>query len=134
MIVFADIETESLKAEKIWCIFTKEKDTGVVNQFLNLHEDMAERERFIEYAKKVTRWVGHNFINFDGPVINRIVGPVIDMTKIVDTLVVSMTVDFGIGSHSLGTWGEKLGYPKDNFKDFEGGLTQEMLDYCHRES
>lgn len=133
MIVFADIETESLKAEKIWCICTKEKDTGVVNQFLNLHEDMAERERFIEYAKKVTRWVGHNFINFDGPVINRIVGPVIDMTKIVDTLVVSMTVDFGIGFHSLATWGEKLGYPKDNFKDFEGGLTQEMLDYCHRD-
>ena len=133
MIVFADIETESLKAEKIWCICTKEKDTGAINQFLNLHEDMAERERFIAYSKKVTRWVGHNFINFDGPVINRIVGPVVDMTKIVDTLVVSMTVDFGIGSHSLGTWGEKLGYPKDNFKDFEGGLTQEMLDYCHRD-
>lgn len=133
MIVFADIETESLKAEKIWCICTKEKDTGAVNQFLNLHEDMAECERFIAYSKKVTRWVGHNFINFDGPVINRIVGPVIDMTKIVDTLVVSMTVDFAIGSHSLGVWGERLGYPKDSFKDFEGGLTQEMLDYCHRD-
>lgn len=133
MIVFADIETESLDAKKIWCICTKEKDTGIVNEFLNVHKDMAERERFVEYAKKVTRWVGHNFINFDGPVINRIVGPVIDMTKIVDTLVVSMSVDFGIGSHSLATWGEKLGYPKDNFKDFEGGLTQEMLAYCHRD-
>ena len=133
MIVFADIETEGLDAKKIWCICTKEKDTGITNEFLNVHIDMAERARFVEYAKKVTRWVGHNFINFDGPVINRIVGPVIDMTKIVDTLVVSMSVDFGIGSHSLATWGEKLGYPKDNFKDFEGGLTQEMLSYCHRD-
>jgi DNA polymerase-1 len=133
MIVFADIETEGLDAKKIWCICTKEKDTGITNEFLNVHIDMAERARFVEYAKKVTRWVGHNFINFDGPVINRIVGPVIDMTKIVDTLVVSMTVDFGIGSHSLATWGEKLGYPKDNFKDFEGGLTEEMLSYCHRD-
>lgn len=133
MIVFADIETESLKAKKIWCICTKEKDTGIVNEFLNVHVDMVERARFVEYAKKVTRWVGHNFINFDGPVINRIVGPVIDMTEIVDTLVVSMSVDFGIGSHSLATWGEKLGYLKDNFKDFEGGLTDEMLSYCHRD-
>jgi len=133
MIVFADIETESLEANKLWCLCAKEKSTGITHQFLNLHEDEQERERFKQYAKKVTRWVGHNFINFDAPVINRIVGPVIDMSKIVDTLVVSMTVDFGIGSHSLGTWGEKLGYPKDNFKDFEGGLTQEMLDYCHRD-
>lgn len=133
MLVFADIETESLKAEKIWCICIKEKESGTTHQFLNVHEDEQERERFKQYASKVTRWVGHNFINFDAPVINRIVGPVIDMRKIVDTLVVSMILDFGIGSHSLGTWGEKLGFPKDNFKDFEGGLTQEMLDYCHRD-
>ena len=86
MIVFADIETEGLDAKNIWCICTKENDTGITNEFLNVHIDMAERARFVEYAKKVTRWVGHNFINFDGPVINRIVGPVIDMTKIVDTL------------------------------------------------
>ena len=133
MIVFADIETESLKPHKLWCLCVKEKESGKTHQFVNLHENEEERDRFKQYAKGVTRWVGHNFINFDAPVINRIVGPVIDMQKIVDTLVVSMLIDFGIGSHSLGTWGEKLGYPKDNFKDFEGGLTQEMLDYCHRD-
>lgn len=133
MIVFADIETESLKPNKLWCLCVKEKESGKTHQFVNLHENEEERDRFKQYAKGVTRWVGHNFINFDAPVINRIVGPVIDMQKIVDTLVVSMLIDFGIGSHSLGTWGEKLGYPKDNFKDFEGGLTQEMLDYCHRD-
>lgn len=133
MIVFADIETESLTPDKLWCICVKEKESGKTHQFVNLHENEEERDRFKQYAKGVTRWVGHNFINFDAPVINRIVGQVIDMQKIVDTLVVSMLVDFGIGSHSLSTWGEKLGFPKDNFKDFEGGLTQEMLDYCHRD-
>ena len=66
---------------------------------------MAERARFGTYAKKVTRWIGHNFINFDGSVIHMFVVPVIDMTNIVDTLVVSMSVHFGIGSHSLATWG-----------------------------
>ena len=133
MIVFADIETESLTPDKLWCICVKEKESGKTHQFVNLHENEDERDRFKQYAKGVTRWVGHNFINFDAPVINRIVGQVIDMQKIVDTLVVSMLLDFGIGSHSLSTWGEKLGFPKDNFKDFEGGLTQEMLDYCHRD-
>jgi hypothetical protein len=133
MIVFADIETNDLNADKLWCICVKEKDTGKVHEFHNLHEDQAERTRFKDYAKKVTRWVGHNFINFDAPVINRHLGDVIDMSKIVDTLVVSMLIDFGIGSHKLATWGEKLGYPKDNFSDFQGGLTQEMLDYCHRD-
>ena len=133
MIVFADIETESLTPDKLWCICVKEKESGKTHQFVNLHENEEERDRFKQYAKGVTRWVGHNFINFDAPVINRIVGQVIDMQKIVDTLVVSMLVDFGIGSHSLATWGEKLGFPKDDFKDFEGGLTQEMLDYCHRD-
>ena len=133
MIVFADIETESLTPDKLWCICVKEKESGKTHQFVNLHENEEERDRFKHYAKGFTRWVGHNFINFDAPVINRIVGQVIDMQKIVDTLVVSMLVDFGIGSHSLGTWGEKLGFPKDDFKDFEGGLTQEMLDYCHRD-
>ena len=133
MIVFADIETESLTPDKLWCICVKEKESGKTHQFVNLHENEEERDRFKQYAKGVTRWVGHNFINFDAPVINRIVGQVIDMQKIVDTLVVSMLIDFGIGSHSLATWGEKLGFPKDDFKDFEGGLTQEMLDYCHRD-
>ena len=133
MIVFADIETNDLNADKLWCICVKEKETGKVHEFHNLHEDQAERTRFKDYAKKVTRWVGHNFINFDAPVINRHLGNVIDMSKIVDTLVVSMLIDFGIGSHKLATWGEKLGYPKDNFSDFQGGLTQEMLDYCHRD-
>jgi len=133
VLVFADIETESLTPDKIWCICTKEKDTGRTDQFVNLHSDMEERDRFIAYSKRVTRWVGHNFINFDAPVINRIVGQVIDPQKIVDTLVVSRLIDFGIGSHSLGVWGQRLGYPKDNFKDFEGGLTQEMIDYCHQD-
>jgi len=45
--------------------------------------------------------------------------------------VVSRMLDYNIqGGHSLDAWGKRLGLYKGNFKDFEGGLTQEMIDYC----
>ena len=37
------------------------------------------------------------------------------------------------GGHSLRAWGERLGDFKDNFTDFDGGLTQEMIDYCKQD-
>jgi DNA polymerase I-like protein with 3'-5' exonuclease and polymerase domains len=35
--------------------------------------------------------------------------------------------------HSLAAWGNKLGYPKIDFSDYDGGLSDEMIQYCIRD-
>jgi DNA polymerase I-like protein with 3'-5' exonuclease and polymerase domains len=34
------------------------------------------------------------------------------------------------GGHSLDAWGQRLGFPKGDFNDWDGGLTPEMETYC----
>jgi DNA polymerase I-like protein with 3'-5' exonuclease and polymerase domains len=34
------------------------------------------------------------------------------------------------GGHSLDAWGKRLGFPKGEYSNWDGGLTQEMEEYC----
>ena len=38
------------------------------------------------------------------------------------------------GGHSLAAWGDRLGFPKGDYSDWTGGLTEEMLTYCNRDT
>lgn len=126
-----DIETESLDAQHIWIIVGQDIKTGAVEVFRNLTADPVEAMRFKHYCQYYNKFVFHNGIGFDVPVINRLLGHTIDVRDVIDTLVVSRLVNYGItGGHSLDAWGKRLGLHKGDFKDFEGGLTQEMEDYC----
>ena len=126
-----DIETESLDAQHIWIIVGQDIKTGAVEVFRNLTADPAEAMRFKHYCHQYNKFVFHNGIGFDVPVINRLLGNTINVKNVIDTLVVSRLVNYDItGGHSLDAWGRRLGLHKGDFKDFEGGLTQEMEDYC----
>ena len=126
-----DIETDSLDATRIWVVAAKDVDSGIVEVFKNLDTDEAEAARFKAYCSLYDRYVFHNGIGFDVPVINRILGYTIDPKDVIDTLIVSRLVRYIMsGGHSLNAWGKRLGLHKGDFKDFEGGLTQEMIDYC----
>lgn len=126
-----DIETDSLDAKHIWVVVAQDVNSGVVSIFRNLTSDVAEAMRFKHYCHQYDRFVFHNGIGFDVPVINRILGNTIDPKNVIDTLVISRLVDYDIkDGHSLDAWGKRLGLFKGHFKDFEGGLTQEMEDYC----
>lgn len=75
--------------------------------------------------------VGHNLLGFDLPVLRDVWG--MDWNRMVhDTLVLARLLDPSIdGGHSLRAWAERAGGElKDDFTDFDGGLTQEMIDYC----
>jgi DNA polymerase I len=37
------------------------------------------------------------------------------------------------GGHSLRAWGERLGDYKDDFTDFDSGLSDEMISYCRQD-
>lgn len=75
--------------------------------------------------------VGHNIIGFDGPVLSRVWGVQIPLIKVRDTLVMSRLWNPQLeGGHSLHAWGERLGDYKDDFHDFDSGLSEEMISYC----
>ena len=132
--VALDIETDDLNATRIWVICTEDIDTGETNTFLNVSHIEEEKDRFLLYVSGVDTLIFHNGIGFDAPVINRLLKTdCIDMSKIVDTLVVSRLVDYSIkDGHSLDAWGKRLNLFKGYFKDFSA-LTQEMIDYCKQD-
>jgi DNA polymerase I-like protein with 3'-5' exonuclease and polymerase domains len=52
-------------------------------------------------------------------------------SQVCDTLVLSRLLSPSLeGGHSLAAWGQRLGFPKDDFSDWDGGLTPEMESYC----
>jgi len=138
-IVAMDIETDSLDATCIWCICAEDVATGEQVQFTYVDRVPNERQRFEDYCSGVDRFVFHNGIQFDVPVINRLLGPVIPEHKVLDTLVVSRFLNYenqpikGVKEkHSLEYWGRRLELHKGNFKDFSD-LSPEMLEYCRND-
>ena len=139
-IVAMDIETDGLDATRIWVVCTQDIKTGQRDVFKNLDTDKDEAARFQQYCKGYDKFIFHNGIGFDVPTINRILGHTIDMSNVIDTLIISRLVDYMIqkptgmsvrrGPHSLEAWGRRLGLFKGDFNDFEGGLTDEMIQYC----
>ena len=129
--VVFDIETNGLNPSVIWCIAAKivgrwdEPTTfepGNVKDFISWLQE-----------NEVEVLIGHNIINFDIPVIERL----LNFTwwgDIEDTLVMSrMDSPSRKGGHSLDAWGERLGNAKGGFgkkEDAWGSYNQEMLEYC----
>ena len=130
-----DIETDALDAKRIWVICAQDIETGERMEFLNVDTQEKERERFNGVLRCYDRFVLHNGIGFDIPVVNKIIGDnTIDPEKVLDTLIVSRLIDFTLDGkgHSLRAWGQRLGEFKIGFNDFSM-LTQEMIDYCHQD-
>ena len=125
MKVVCDIETDALDAKIIHCIVCKDIDTGTRWSFFN--ESLTD---FKEFAKDVDHWIGHNFLSFDAPVLNRLMGTSISPKQVTDTLILSqMDKPDREGGHSLKSWGERIRENKIEFKILDY-FSQEMLDYC----
>jgi DNA polymerase I-like protein with 3'-5' exonuclease and polymerase domains len=124
MRIILDIETNSTH-DKIWCVVTRNIDTGLVNTWT------AEHPALQGHISSADTIVTHNGIFFDFPVLKKVWGIQVKKSQVVDTLVLSRLYNPSLeDGHSLAAWGNRLGFPKGDFKDFDGGLTQEMIDYC----
>jgi DNA polymerase I-like protein with 3'-5' exonuclease and polymerase domains len=123
MRIVLDIETNTAH-DIIWCVVTRNTDNGEVKVWK--HQDGLQK-----YLDSCTSIIMHNGINFDGPVLKKNWKIIMRKTQVCDTLVISRlfspSIEFG---HSLEAWGNRLGFPKIEFKDFDGGLTEEMVSYC----
>ena len=123
-----DIETDSLDAKEIFCIVAKDLDDDRIYTFTQ--KNMEHCKPLLEQSDIL---VMHNGVSFDAPVLKRLLGCNIPLSKIRDTLLLSQLADpMREGGHSLAAWGEKLGFAKIEFYDFSG-YSDEMLKYCIRD-
>ena len=123
--VIVDIETDSLNPTKIHCIEAKDLDTSEVKIW-----DHSNLDTFKPWSTNINKFIMHNGISFDAPVLNRLLGTNIKLNQVIDTLVMSQLFNpMREQGHSLSAWGDRLSYPKRECDDFTF-YTPDMLMYC----
>ena len=126
MRVVFDIETDGLDATVIHVLVAKQ--VGVEGNYV-----IRSPKAFAKFAEGVTEWIAHNGLGFDIPVIEKLWGYKIPLSKTTDTLVLSRLFDpQRKGGHSLKVWGERLGDFKDEFSDWSA-YSEEMKEYCKQD-
>jgi DNA polymerase I-like protein with 3'-5' exonuclease and polymerase domains len=103
-------------------------DKDVISTFLQ----PATLQDFLNNCDSI---VAHNGIFFDFPVLKKVWGITVKKSQVVDTLVLSRLYNPSLeDGHSLAAWGNRLGFAKGDFTDFDGGLTDEMITYCKQDT
>ena len=129
MKVILDIETDGFNPTVVHCIVAKNIDTNVVTVF-----DPNSMYSFKNWSKGVDKFIMHNGLSFDAPVLNKLLDAEISPGKIIDTLILSQLFNpIREKGHGLRAWGEKLNMLKGgegvNFSKYN----QAMLDYCKQD-
>lgn len=145
--VVIDIEANSLRPDKIWCVVAKDVNNGEVFKFrpnspLSGHVDF--KDDVVKFVEECETFIGHNLLGYDIYYMNKLLGTDIKVSQVIDTLVWSrlfrpvspfkerlryLKTDDRVGGHSLEAWGVRLGYPKIEFNDWSK-FSEEMLEYC----
>ena len=117
----------NLAHDTIWCCVTLHRETNDITVWRSA-------QGLKEYLNDATSIIFHNGFAFDAPLLNRLWGTQIRKSQCEDTLLLSRLSDSSRdGGHSLEAWGNKLGFEKIDFSDYDGGLTEEMVTYCIRD-
>lgn len=134
-----DIEANGLlhQATKIHCFVFSDLKKQEVRRF-----GPDELDKAVEYLKKCNVIIGHNIIEYDLPLIEKLLG-VKYAGKKVDTLIMSRLLnpkrllppdasDRTAGPHSLYAWGVRCGIDKPEHSDWEN-YSPEMLHRCEED-
>jgi len=123
-----DIETDDLKATKLWCIVAQDLDSSEIFKFAP-----HQLESGLELLQSADTLIGHNILGFDIPVIQQLYNINLFDKKIIDTLSLSRLFNpHREGGHSLEMWGYRLKLSKIDFHEYHE-YSKEMLDYCVRD-
>jgi DNA polymerase I len=122
-VIFLDIETNT-SHDIIWCCVTKkDNETKIWTKPDGLQSYLQDQSI-----------VMHNGIGFDAFHLNRLWNTKIRLNQCIDTLVLSRLLNPSReGGHSLDAFGKRLGLEKIDFKDYDAGLSEEMIEYCIRD-
>jgi len=123
--VVLDIETDQIDASVVNCIVAKNIDTNVSTVF-----DPSNMHVFKNWSKNIDKYIMHNGLSFDAPVLNRLLGVKIKPSQVTDTLILSQMFNpLREGGHSLGAWGDRFNFPKGSIENF-AHYTEELRKYC----
>ena len=126
-LVAIDLET-NLAHDTIWCMSLTDGD-----ETFTVYDAESAKKALSRY----TELTAHNGIGFDYPVLERVWGIDLSRFKLMDTLVLARLYRPVIkNGHSLKAWGKRMKFDKLDFdvEDFDGGLTDEMIEYCERDT
>ena len=79
-----DIETDDLKATKVWCIVAQDVDTNEIFKF-----PPNKLDEGVKLLQSADRLIGHNIIGFDVPMIKKFFDVDLTDRELLDTLVLS---------------------------------------------
>ena len=125
--LIVDIETTVLPVDKIWMVGTLDFQTDEVKTFTY----PINKKELQECLDQYDEIVGHNFIDFDAPVLTKLADISFSSgLEIIDTLILSRLQNpQREGGHSLKAWGERLEFPKGDYDDWSN-FNSKMLEYC----
>lgn len=145
---------KSWNATSCWCAVLTDLQTGQTFKFYPKSIFTKDHEGFKDELKKKLEeydvFVGHNWWGAEHYILKNLIG--FDSTKkhVIDTLVLSRLLrpaappvnkhkeffrrgwDTRLGGHSLEAWGNRLGFRKIKFDQFDK-FSEEMLTYCVRD-
>jgi DNA polymerase-1 len=120
--IILDIET-NLKHDQVWMCVTRE-----IRGDVTVWKEANGLQKYLDSCDLI---IMHNGICFDAPVLKRNWNITMKQNQMCDTLVLSRLLSPSLeGGHSLDAWGQRLGFTKGDFKDFDSGYSKEMEEYC----
>lgn len=126
MRIVLDIEANGLNPTDVWCVVTRDIDNDEVRLFYG----EALQKEFPVWISGADQIIGHNCLEYDIPVLRRLLGCNIPDEVVYDTLVVGRVLDSGrADGHSLESYGQLLKHPKTEHSDWSK-FSPEMLEYC----
>tara|TARA_R110002020_G_scaffold336482_1_gene551889 strand:- start:17751 stop:19397 length:1647 start_codon:yes stop_codon:yes gene_type:complete len=122
-----DIETDSLEPTVIYCACVKQVGVDEVKTFTS----PKGLETYLSCFDKV---IAHNGLGFDFPTLAKLWDVRIPLSKMHDTLVMSMMEDPAReGGHSLKAWGDRIGFSKLEYQGDFSHLTNDLVHYCKQD-
>ena len=123
-----DIETDGIDATKIHCmsVHNVEGWNGVHDWTATTYQSM---RGFFRLVTSDDRIIGHNFIRYDKPTLERLLDIKIQ-AQIVDTLALSWYLTPEIQKHGLDPWGDRLDISKPKVDDWENASLETYVNRC----
>ena len=135
--VIFDIETDGLReqATKIHCLCYMIVNKDLKVQVRGSMTTLADIDTFTKKYKSY-KWVCHNLIRFDVPVLEDFLERKLDLSQTVCTLALSwylypdLTKKFGPRAHGLDAYGSRVGVAKPVVTDWKSLTTAEYIHRC----
>jgi DNA polymerase I-like protein with 3'-5' exonuclease and polymerase domains len=131
-----DIEASGFyeEADTIWCIVTKDIDTGIIERYHKqdnpLYEKLKGLSAGLDALENADELIGHNIIDYDLRLLRKIYCYFTPQGLIFDTMLFSQLLQPDrAGGHSLASAGERQGRSKPEHEDWSR-FTPEMLHRC----